>query len=341
MAKTWTTTELLEDIRDNTRTADDDPEATDEILLRHATRVLESTYVPAVRSTRGDYYVISADLEMTRGIGAYGIPRRATVASVRTVRVVDSAGTEYELIQIPLEDVPTVRSSAYGTPAFFALADDRVEVRPAPSSSDFTLRVSFEYRPSQLVAYDAATAARVVTASYDYSADTYTLVADVDVFVDDDFVDVIRKDPPFASPVIDARLNATGATSGGYGLDLVSWVGVASRPPADVAGSALGVNALGLRAGDYIMPEGTTPIPQIPPELHPCLAMHTAARWLLPIDPSGSQALDMKANEELRRLLSAMQPRKTGTQPKNKPRTRNVAVYGGYGRGGRTFGDLR
>lgn len=330
MAQGWTTTELLAQIRDDARLADDDPEATSAILLRRATRILQDSYAPAVRACRSDYYVAYTDIVLTTGRASYPIPRRALTSSVRLVRAVDSSGREVELMPAPLEDVSHQRAGFTGRPCVYCIADDRIVVSPTPNSSAYTLRLAFEYRPSSLVAVDGTGAAYTYTVSSSYASSLHTIITKHDLFDDTDVVDVVRRNAPFSSPVIDATINARGAEGDGYAIDLSSYSGL------------LDIN-LGLDAstsgGDYVCFAGESPVPQIPAELHPCLAMHAAAEFLISIDPAGAAALKMQADEKMARALSAMQPRKQGQQMKLKPRVRYVKVSGGGGRGN-TFGDL-
>lgn len=322
MAQTWDTDELLEQIRDDARLADDDPEATDAILLRRATRILQDSYAPAVRKVRSDYYIAYKDIALTEGRAAYPIPRRALTSSVRLVRAVDSSNRELELMPAPLEDVSHVRAGYTGRPLAYAIADDRIVVTPTPNNSTYTLRIAFEYRPSELVVPVAGTNVTTVSSS-SYSGGTHTIVAAAALFTDNSVIDVVRKDAPFSSPVLDATIDVTGAS-----IAVSSYSGL------------LDIN-LGLVAGDWICSAGETPIPQIPAELHPCLAMHTAAEFLVAIDPAGAQQLKLNADEKMARALGAMAPRKQGQQMKMRPRVRYVQTSSGVtGRGRNTFGDL-
>ena len=335
MVQAFTTTELLADIRDQARIPADEGEASDVILLREATRVLHSIYVPAVRKARADYYVITADIPLLAGVATYSIPRRATTGSVRSVRVRRANNEEYGLAQVTLEDVPTGRTGT--RPTHFAINDDCIQLHPVPNNTTYQLRVTFEYRPSQLVVPTVGTnCAQVSTSTFNTTTDLFTLYATAGVFTTASVVDVVRADPPFSSPLIDATLLEVAQVGGFDGLQLVSWTGSQSLPTATISAASPG--AFGIKTGDYICSAGETVIPQIPAELHPLLALHTAARWLRPIDLETAAVLNAVADADLERMLHVLSPRKQGVQQKIKPRHSTLRVRRGYGPN--SFGDL-
>jgi hypothetical protein len=326
MAQTFTTTELLVQIREMARLPDDEPDATDTILLRKATEILQSVYAPAVRKVREDYYVATSRIALASGRASYPIPRRAVTASVRRVRLLDSAGRELRMTQVPYESLLTSQTGL--RPDFYSLADDRVMVSPTPiaGSTSYRLELVFEYRPSMLVPVDEDELSVVVASNYNNpTADTHTVYALADVFQDADLIDIVRKDAPFSSPVIDATINARGVTVSGYALDLTSYSGLQDQN-------------LGLVVGDWVCPAGETPVPQIPAELHPILAKHTAAAWLAPIDTQTSAELKDAADLELKDALAAMSPRKLGKQMKMRPTAGGIRTRG-IRRSGGTFND--
>ncbi len=324
MSLTGTTTELLEAIRDDARLAPDDPSATDTILLREATRVLHKTYVPAVRKCRSDYYLSTARIALEAGRSQYPIPRRATTSTVRRVRILNSAGeTQAQLSQASIEDLDTSRSGAI--PQVFAITDANLTVWPTPSAATYTLEIMFEYRPSALIAPDANR-----TALYTYVSATKThvvLCPFATGLVVGDVIDLVAMNPPFPSPLLDATISAIAI--GDRQLSTVDYMGLQED---------LGYSAT--TAGLYVCAPGESPIPQIPLELHPCLATHTAAKFLRPIDPAGSAELQAAADQGMIAVLEAMTPRKQGIQQKMRPRTRNVMVGGSWARRGGTFGDV-
>ncbi len=320
MAQTFNTTALLAQIRKQARLADDDTEATDAILLESATQILQSKYAPAVRAVRSDYYVIPKRIALEAGRPSYNIPHRAVTSSVRRVRLLDSTGRELPMAQVPFEDI--VASVQGPCPSVYAILDDRIAVSPVPNAAAYSLEIVFEYRPAQLV---LTSAAYPITVGAAYDSDTHVLgFSGPPGLALNTVVDVVRATAPFSSPIIDGVVADRGFGNAVY--EITPFCG--EHAP------------LGIAVGDYMCLAGESPVPQIPAELHPILAKHTAADWLLPIDPAGAVAIQSEADRDMERALKAMAPRKQGVQQRMRPRVRSVMTSGQ--RGGRgTFGDIR
>ncbi len=112
------------------------------------------------------------------------------------------------------------------------------------------------------------------------------------------FLDVITADNPFSSYMQDAAFTAittvyTMTTSG-------------SDRFLPTSGKA------------WLCNIGETPIPQLPPELHPALSIATAAVYLRTVDPAMSNALmeELKGMQE--NLQDLITPRQVGRQQKLK-----------------------
>lgn len=336
MALAGTTTELLVAIRDDARVANDEPDATDAILLAEATRILHRTYVPAVRKCRSDYYLSTSLTSLEVGRARYPIPRRATTSTVRRVRILDDSGKVRATLQpVSIEDIDQSTGSC---PSVYAITDSSLTVWPTPNAATYTLEIMFEYRPGTLILPEDALE-RVVAVTYDTSADLWSIATITDELSDGEVFDIVRADSPFSVPVIDAVANATGSGIYGYTVQLASYMGV---HPVGVTGTGWlsAPSPIGVQTADYICNAGESPLPQIPLELHPCLAMHTAAKFLRPIDPQGADELQRAADADMVQVLEAMTPRKQGNQQKMRPRVRNVMTGGGWGRRGGTFGDI-
>lgn len=329
MALAYTTTELLTNIREAGRLADDDPSATDAILLRIATQILHDTYVPAVRKQRADFYTTRARITLEASRASYPIPRRAVVGSVRRVRLlqVSDGRLVHELAPVSVEDVDDTRTSP--APTHYAVTDDQIRVWPMPATgaTSYALEVMYEYRPGQLVAPSAC----FLSNGYVWNSPLYPLSH---LFSFDPApgvavgtrVDVVSRDAPFSARLIDATVETTILIGTGYVLRPYSGVQEA------VATSGLDADPV------YMCLAGETPIPQIPAELHPCLATHAAAQAVRAYDPEGSALLQADADTRLGALLDILAPRKVGVQQKLKPRNSMLR-----GRGGRRsfLGDIR
>lgn len=354
MAQTWHTDELLAAIRDDARLDDDDPSATNAILLAEATRCLHSLYVPAVRMARSDYYLTEADLPIVEGQRSYPIPHQAATASVRRIRLVDNNTRDERALQpLPFEDAPVKATFRSGDPRYYTIYDDRIDLYPTPDSTRYSLRIAFEYRPSTLIDKEIEDGYGVVIGmGYDASTEEFHISGGSSIFqtIFDDTgfypaLDVVCHRPPFATVIMNAYYEFS---AGGFGFDsftLTDWIGSKDRPLADVADNQTIIDGalerrylFGVSAGDLLHLTGETIIPQIPPELHPVLAKHTAADFLRPIDPESADRLQLTADEQIKRILRVMSPRKQGIQQKMKPKYSNLRGRHGYRRG--TFDDL-
>lgn len=334
MALDGTTTELLEAIRADARIADDDPSATSADLLAEATRVMHRTYVPAVRKCRSDYYLTTARIALEVGCSHYPIPRRATMSTVRRVRVLDASGKP--VAQLPPVSLEDIGSGTATTPSMYATTDSSLVVYPTPHAATHTLEVVYEYRPGSLIEVDDVLET-VASVAYDSGTGLWRVLYATDTF--SKVVDIVRADAPFGVPIIDAD-GDVAAESGQFAFTMTSYHG---NHPLVVSGSSWSgpMSPIGVKEDDYICSAGESPVPQIPIELHPCLAMHTAAKFLTPIDPEGARELKANADTDMVAVLEAMTPRQQGTQQKMRPRVRNVRTGGwGGGRGGGTFGDM-
>ncbi len=326
MSLSGTATELLETIRLDARIADDDPSATDAILLAEATRILHRTYTPAVRKCRAEYYIATARVALVSGRVAYPIPRRATTSTVRRIRVLDSSGVP--VAQLSPSSLEDFGHASGPVPVAYAVTDSAIVVYPTPNAATHTLEILFEYRPSQLVPVASAFAA---TYSYTTATKVHTLLCALDPSVAvGDLFDVVSMNPPFSAPLIDA----VAATVTGGDLQITTSAYMGRQEDLGFSSTVAGV---------YVCHAGESPIPQIPIELHPCLAMHTAAKFLTPIDPQGAADLRSQADTDMVAVLEAMTPRQQGTQQRMRPRVRHIRTGGyggGYRRSGGTFGDL-
>lgn len=334
MALAWTTDELLADIREQGRIANDEPEATDAILLTEATHQMHRVFVPLIRKARSDYYETTQDYALVADQAYYDLPSRAVSSSVRNVVIVNASGLEMVLNVLPAGDRHGYTKVRATVPAYYTLLDDQVVLMPTPAtSSGFTLRITYEYRPGQLVATSAAE--KITSVSYNTSTGHYTLgTPSATPVTTAPFVDVQRATAPFSLGLVQATNNGHATHS----LDAVpfinAWASANSLSlPAQSAHRAP-------RVGDYICNMDECVIPQIPPEFHPLLALAVASKWLRPIDPEGSVQLYQELQGSIKDQLSLLSPRNVGQSMKIKS-TSSILRRGSRRIGGRTFADWK
>ena len=329
MAETFDTEELLEGIRGEGRIPEDDPDATDANLLAAADHQLKTRFVPMLRKARTEWYVTHEDQALVAGQAEYRIPARAATSSVRTVLWYDSSGNRFVCNPRTLSDQHAAARIS-GRPGAYTIQDDRIILLPKPNRAMGTLRVYYERRPSTLIlpegafalpeseaglAYDITT-----TEGYMYLTTGATNPATVGMEIGG-LVDVVKAKPPFSACFTDAEITDIIGPLFGIYLVQVEYDSTAMQLPS---------------VGDYLCNAGETPIPQLPPELHPLLALATAAQYLKPIDPAAAQELMLDYNERARDLSHILAPRQQGQQIKIRGAS---GMRRGSVRGGGTFGD--
>lgn len=293
----WTTTGLLAQIRALGRIPDSDPDATDANLLLEAQRQVELTFLPLVHRARGEYYMSRYDQAFVAGQDEYRIPKRAVGCTVRTVLWILSSGVEIELPPVPLTDRHLYKPSQ-GVPCVYGIDDDRVVIMPKPSSASIgTLRIVYERRPGMLVlSSTAAQITAVSTVSGNYHL-TIPNVANLAASTVGTLLDVVSATPPFTLVMQDAAV----AVSSGTTRDLTPTN--QDRLP---------------EVGDWVCSQAETVLPPLPAELHPALALATAAEYLRPISPGDAGVLDARLDKAIEALRPLIQPRQIGRGMKIK-----------------------
>jgi hypothetical protein len=331
----WTTDELLADIREQGRIADDDPEATDAILLTEATHQMHRVFVPMIRKARSEYYETTVDLALVANQAYYDLPKRSVSSSVRNVALVNAAGLEMVLSVKPAADRHGFVRINSNVPAYYTLLDDQICLMPTPLSAiGYTVRVTFEYRPGSLVAASAAN--KISSVAYNATTGQYTLGLAAAPVVSAAYVDVQRASSPFSVSQVESTLVSTGT---GPNQAVVT-------PAVNIFTAA---NSLALRPqiyhrapriGDWLCNSDETVIPQIPPEFHPLLALAVASKWLRPIDPEMSATMFQELQGSIKDQLSLLSPRNVGASMKIKSQS-SMLRRNGRRIGGRTFADWK
>ena len=286
MGHDYTATALLAEIRRRSRIPSDDADFSDTNLLREVDSQLLETFVPLVQSMRGDHYVRYEDQTIVSGQAEYPIPSRSIGSRIRQVVWIDSADDEFELYPNPFTNEIIWQDT--GEPCEYAVRDDLIVLLPTPSAAHGTLRIWYEYRPSKVVSsgyfvVDSVTSTTVtLTASVTWDADSR--------------YDFVKATPPFTLLGVNADPSSTGS-----GTTL-------TFPAADIPSR--------LAAGDYMCLQDETPVPQLPAELHPALALAVAAEAVSQYDPAHGSQLSQKLGVALAGARSLLAPRARGRAEK-------------------------
>lgn len=243
----YTTTGLLANIRrramlpaaTTTGTADADllALANDELWLNVAADIL------SVREEYGATYT-----DTTVSGTEYRIPYRALGQSIRLATLRDASGRQFNLTRLRPEQVENWAGSSAAPFAFYVRGGYLVLV-PSATSSLTTLRMDYIARPSELTAvssdFGTITAINTTTGVVTFSGSLFVSAA----------IDFVSGKPGF--DVMAAEITPASSTAS----------------TVTVATTSLPV---GLAVGDYVCVAGKAPVPTIPAEFHPILAIRTA-----------------------------------------------------------------
>lgn len=289
----YTTTTLLADIRTGGMLPNVSSAVfTDANLLRLADREMQIGIVPLVMSTREEFFVAHTDYTIATGAGEQSalLPARAIGGKVRDVELMVN-GTTYQ--QVPQIDMADREGSNAG---FYVEGNILKLYNPVGSWPTNTLRVFYFRRPSRLV---ATTAVGVVTTIV---GRVVTVSSAPGTFSSSVTYDLVRQVPGYDCLAIDQA--ATLSVN-----DLTFAVALPTDPAS-------------LAVGDYVTLAEESPVPQIPPEMHPVLAQRVIVKVLEAIgDSSGMQAAQSKLEEAEHAALTLLSPRVDG-EPK---RIRNMS----------------
>ncbi len=286
----WTTTELLADVRRSGMfpSASTVTGLTDTDLLAHADKELQSRLLSLVMAAREEFYVRVTDAALVASQSAYKVPYRSIANKLRDVSLL--VGTsERNLRRIEPERMGEDASNATGAlPWAFYMERDSVVIVPAPSSSGgASLRLRYFARPNRLVAVSATATPTILTVTADSPTTGTTRIthsATGTTLSTSTLWDIVRARPGFEHVGLD--LTATGTAAGR--IDVLS-----SSLPSDFTTAN--------NAGDYISAAETSPVVQLPPELHNLLYQRTLCRVLASLGDldvlavAEKQAVDMEA----------------------------------------------
>lgn len=232
---------------------------TDTDLLALADDELRYGLLPMLLAVREEFYNWKTDTTIVGGQQNYRIPSRAIGPKLRELTTVDGAGKVTDLSETRIERLDGPAPTP-GQPIAFYLDGNTVALYPPPAASNtgLLLRQTFHIRPNRLV----ATAAAGVVQSVNTGTGAVTLTGTPPTgFVTGATFDFVRGSPGFEHLAIDLA----GTVAGN-----VVTVGAANLP----------TGALALAAGDYVCLSETTPVPQLPVELHAVLAQRVANNLL-------------------------------------------------------------
>lgn len=314
----WTTTELLADVRRSGMLPDSAPSGVaDADILAHANKELQSRLLPLVLSVREEFYVQPYSTQLVGGQQGYRIPSRSIGNKLRDVLLQLNDGSLQNLARIAPEAYPEAMTTAPAVyPWAFFLESDSALLVPTPSTTGAaTLVLKYLLRPSWLVVVSATATPTVVTVQADTPSAGLTRVDHSATGTN--LGTSVRRDIVMARPGFRTVLIGAAPTASGNGYVVFN----SSDLPSDFTTAN--------NAGDYLSAAETTPVVQLPPELHNLLYQRTLCRVLQSIgDLDALQAAEANAAQMERDAVGLIANRVEGEAKKvvgrimSRPRAR-------------------
>lgn len=203
--------ELVTAVRRRCRIPDGSAVASDSEILDLANEEQRMLLTPLLVSSGNDYHVRSEDQSVTDDVSDYRIPERAVMGALRDVLLVDSAGDEHSIDEIPLEESWRYERITSGYAAH-------------------TLRLKYIQRPNDLIDEGDAAQITSVTAEDDVSASGG--VGDVTT---GDSVDVVEgtSNWDWLATGVTATVSGTdiALSASAAGVAVGDWVALAGKTP--------------------------------------------------------------------------------------------------------------
>lgn len=284
------TTALLEDIRERGRLPANDLDYTDALLLKAATRELRDGVAPLLVQTRAEHLVYPYSVPGVAGTATYRMPTRAAGGALRDVVWVDASGTALPGLRQISSDTDEATRPGDGTPSAYFTRNYTVVLVPTPNMAG-TVRMPYYARPNRLVA--PADCSVIDTVTVDGS----------------NYVLEVTAEPPAPMQAAGVEFELVRATPGFETL-VAGGVSFDGTITFNVSVSSL---ELAPEPGDYVCVKGTSPVPQVPVELHGLLAARTARRVVGAVgDDALWQTLDREVNSLEDSARAILSPRVAG-----------------------------
>jgi len=253
----------------------------DQDLLDVLDAVLLDELIPQVIRLQEEFFVRCHTVACSAAITRYPLPKRAVGNKLRDLFWVSGTEREY-LPLIAREDLPFhTEGDVDAQPDGFYVEGDGIVPVPRPSGG--SLRMSYYFRPGQLV-----------------KADSYRQVASVDSTTSVT-LDVAAPAAWTTATVFDAHSKESGAENRffDFGASVVS--GTTLTFTSAIDGSVTDMRAL--EVGDYITEAGHAAVPALPRDVHSVLAQAAACRLL---ESDGDSEMLQLARQTLARQLENM-----------------------------------
>jgi len=298
---------------------DFDTDYDDDAILRLLNESLRDRFTHPLITARAGYWRQKALLSVEAGQPNYRIPYRAVDGIVEMVEIRDSEGSNFRSLVFQTQG-RVYRYQGAGTPRVYAIDGDSINIRPTPSSSGATLRVTYFVTPPTLVAAqpdDVEPFGINNTPGYVNSVDTSTYeitLAALPTVETEAGPPVVNAGDLYAGCAIDIiRPNGT------FELSLVQTL--VDTVVGTVITVPVGTDLSRVQEGDRVRQAGTSDWPQLPLGLHQALVDYTVAVILIQKgDVERAKYFAQKADNAVDRVVDVMVPRAKAQPPSITPR---------------------
>jgi hypothetical protein len=304
-AASWTTSQLLADIRRKAKVSDTSSDYTDAVLLREATDSLWDFPAFALQQARDGRLTFS----LTRSVSADArtvafdeieLPPFAVADAISSLVLIDTSGSESVLSPMQVDQEPYVDQPSYsGQPAGFLLIDGRARLVPKPSNTAVGVRINYQRRHGDLVASSAVGTISSILTVGDGSTCTLTLSATPPAgFVAGAWVDIVNPYYPYRLELVDVKITGIAVNTLTLAIPYAT------------------LNAISPTNMTCVL-SGQSPYVQLPLEMRKSFTEYAAASICRQIgDEAGAEAYEQSAREGMGRTVSMLSPRIKGTREK-------------------------
>lgn len=315
MAVDWTTTGLIEKVRNRAAIPDSQNLFPDSRILDIANEELQQTVVPDIMAAREEYFVYYEDQDVDQNQSQYYIPERAIGTKLRNVCFVQNQGDPEGELAVPLirlapENVIGLPMAGLGygitgTPGY--VVRNNWIILYGPIQGGVVMRMFYFMRPGYLVQTSEAAQVTAINGSIVSCANVPT------DWTTGEIVDVIGHQPPFNYRFIDQTTTL-------------------------IAGNDITLpDVTGIEVGDWIALRCESPIPQIPADCQPLLAQAVSVYIANTLGDAKAIQAETARYEKMRRdAMTMIDNRVEGQGEKVVSRSgvrswvRRNRYYGGY-----------
>lgn len=282
------TTELLASIKRGATVPANQNRFTDADILAIADEEIQTKLLPVLLSLRQEYLVRREVISLTANQNAYSVPYRAIGRTLRSLATIQGSVKNY-LGYIDPSDVDFTNTSLIGIPCNYYFEGDSYILVPTPTNS-LSLEIKYEIQCSNLTDVSNCGLISAINTAGNYVTITST---------------------PSAL-ITGASIDFIQGKAGNTLIDI-------DKTITNVSGSNIYFTTLPstLAVGDWLAIAQTSPVVQLPREMHQVLAQAVECRLLEALgDFEGLQASSAKLQEKTQAMMSLLSPRQKGAQQK-------------------------